>query len=256
MHPVLFQIGPLTIYTYGVFVASGFILGISLALRQAKKEGYDPQTILDLVFYIILAGIIGSRIFYVIQNFVSYRNSPLDVFKIWEGGLVFSGGLLFAVPVGFILIKRQRLSFWEMFDLLAPSLAIGQALGRIGCFYAGCCYGLPTQLPWGVTFTHPQSLALKGVPLHPTQLYHSSACFIIFFILIYFRKHLRFTGQLSCLYLGLHSLSRVIIEFFRGDPRVWLWGQTITLTQTISVLLFLLALFLFFYFRHYNQYED
>ena len=111
MHPVLFKIGPLTIYTYGVFVACGFIFGISLALRQARKEGYDPQTILDLVFYIIVAGIIGSRLFYIAQNLAFYRNSPLSAFMIWEGGLVFHGGLLLAIPVGWILIKKHNFSF-------------------------------------------------------------------------------------------------------------------------------------------------
>jgi len=255
MHPVLFQIGPITIYTYGVFVACGFILGISLALRQAKREGYDPQIILDLAFYVILAGIIGSRIFYVIQNLSSYKGSPLSVWKIWEGGLVFHGGLLFAIPVAWILIKRQNFSFWGMLDLFAPSLAIGQALGRIGCFFAGCCYGLPTQLPWGVTFTDPKSLALQGIPIHPTQLYHLSACLMIFLILIFFRKPSRFTGQLSCLYLSLHSAFRFIIEFFRGDPRYWLWNQTITLTQVISSIVFLLAIFLYFYFKRHDQFK-
>ena len=253
MYPILFQIGPVTIYTYGFFVATGLMLGISLALIQAKKEGYDSQKILDGVFYIILAGIIGSRIFYVIQNLASYKDSPLNVFKLWEGGLVFYGGFLLGIPVAWILIRRQGFSFLDFFDLFAPSMAIGQAVGRIGCFFAGCCYGLPTQLPWGVTFTHPQSLALKGIPLHPTQLYSSLACFIIFFILVSFRKHIRFTGQLFCLYLILHSGSRFTIEFFRGDPRPWFWNQTISLPQLISLFIFITAAFLYFYCKKTHQ---
>lgn len=250
MHPVLLKIGPLSIYTYGVFAAIGLLFGISLALRQAKKEGYDPQKILDLFFYSILAGIIGSRVFYVVQHLSTFQGNLLDAFKLWEGGLVFYGGLLFAVPVAWFLLKRQNLSFWKTFDLIAPSMAIGQALGRIGCFYAGCCYGLPTQLPWGVTFTHPESLALKGIPLHPAQLYDAGAGGIIFFILIVFRKHTRFPGQLSLMYLCLHSIFRFFIELFRGDPRLWIGGHTITLTQVISISIFWLSIGLYFYFRN------
>jgi len=247
MHPVLFKIGPVTIYTYGVFVASGFVLGISLALQQARKEGYEPQTILDLLFYIIVAGIIGSRLLYIAQNLAFYRSRPLSVFMIWEGGLVFHGGLLFAIPVGWFLIRRHNLSFWGLFDLLAPSLAIGQALGRIGCFYAGCCYGLPSHLPWAVTFNDPKSLALQGVSLHPTQLYAAAANFVIFIVLVRLRKHTRFTGQLSCMYLCLHAAFRFLIEFFRGDPRLLLFNETISLPQMLSTLIFLLGVFLYFY---------
>jgi len=247
MHPVLFHIGHLTIYTYGVFVATGLLLGISLALRQAKREGYDHQIILDMSFYIIVVAIIGSRIFYVFQNLSFYKNNPLGVFKLWEGGLVFYGGLLFAVPVGWVFVKRHQLSFWRIFDLFAPSLAIGQAIGRIGCFFAGCCYGLPTQLPWGVTFTHPHSLALKGISLHPTQLYAACSGFIVFLILIFFRKHIRFTGQLSCIYLLFHSVFRFTIEFFRGDPRGYVFDQTISVPQTLSVLIFISTLIFYFY---------
>lgn len=255
MHPVLFKIGPVTIYTYGVFVASGFILAISLALRQARKEGYDTQTILDLIFYIIVAGIIGSRLFYIAQNLAFYKSSPLSVFMIWEGGLVFHGGLLFAVPVGWVLIRRYRLSFWGLFDLLAPSLAIGQALGRIGCFYAGCCYGLPTQLPWAVTFNDPRSLALQGAPLHPTQLYAAAANFLIFFVLVFFRKHTRFSGQLACIYLFLHAAFRLVIEQFRGDPRLLLFDWTISLTQLLSALILLFTVFLYFYLRNRKRHH-
>jgi len=255
MYPVLFQIGPITIYTYGFFVAIGLMLGISIALKQAKRDGLDYQKILDGAFYIILAGIIGSRIFYVIQNFPLYKSNLLNIFKLWEGGLVFYGGLLLGIPVAWIIIKRQGFSILNFFDLFAPSMAIGQAVGRIGCFFAGCCYGLPTQIPWEVTFTHPQSLAPKGIPLHPTQLYSSLACFIIFVILVSFRRHTRFTGELFCLYLILHSGARFTIEFFRGDPRLWFWNQTISLPQVISILIFTTAVFLYVYLKKNIQYK-
>lgn len=253
MHPVLFQLGPITIYTYGLFVATGLLLGITLALRQARREGLNSQLLLDMFFYIILAAIIGARILYVIQNVSSYRGNPLAVFKLWEGGLVFHGGLLGAIPVAWFFIKRYDLSFWSVFDVVAPSLAIGQALGRIGCFFAGCCYGIPTDVPWAVTFTHPRSLAPLGIALHPTQLYSSLGCFIIFFVLVGLRKHRSFSGQLACLYLLFHSVFRFSVEFLRGDPKFWFWNHTLSHPQVISVGIFGSALVCYWYCRkHYR----
>ncbi|MCX8012574.1 MAG: prolipoprotein diacylglyceryl transferase, partial [Desulfobacterota bacterium] len=147
MHPILFHLGPVTIYTYGVFVALGLLIGVILAQKQAKRAGLNPEDFHDLIFYSILGGIIGSRIFYVIQNFSSYKDNLFGIVKIWEGGLIFQGGFIVAVAVAWVLIKKKKLSFWKSFDVLAPYLAFGQAIGRIGCFFAGCCYGRCTNLP-------------------------------------------------------------------------------------------------------------
>lgn len=253
MYPVLLKIGPLTLHTYGLLVATGLLLGISLALREGKKVGYDPQVIMDMVFYIVLAGIIGSRVLYLIQNFSDYRDHPVDMLKIWQGGLSFHGALLFALPVGWSLMKKAGYPFWGFFDVLAPSIAIGQAMGRVGCFFAGCCHGAPTTLPWAVTFHNPQSLAPTGIPLHPAQLYTAGALVIIFFILIRFRHHARFTGQVACLYLMLHSAFRFGIEFVRADERLFLWNHAISVTQLISVLLFLAGLIMYGVLRQKHQ---
>ena len=253
MHPILFHFGPLTIYTYGLFVALGLLVGLSLALKEAKRKGFDPQAILDLVFYTILAGIIGARIFYVVQNGSFYKDNLLSIVKIWEGGLVFQGGLISAIPVAWVLLKKKKLAFWQTFDVLAPYMALGQAFGRIGCFSAGCCYGKPTTLPWAVTFTNPKTLAPLGIPLHPTQLYSAAGLFFIFLILLFLRKHTKFSGQLSCLYLIFHSSFRFVIEFFRGDPRAPLWGQFFSLTQGISLATFFIAFFLYFYLKRAYQ---
>jgi phosphatidylglycerol:prolipoprotein diacylglycerol transferase len=253
MHPILCQVGPLTIYTYGLFVALGLLVGLSLALKEANRKGFDPQAILDLVFYTVLAGIIGARTFYVAQNFSFYKENLLSIVKIWEGGLVFQGGLIFAIPIAWALVKKKKLSFWQTFDVLAPYMALGQAFGRIGCFFAGCCYGKPTNLPWAVTFTDPKTLALAGIPLHPTQLYSATGLFFIFLILLFLRKHTKFSGQLSCLYLVFHSSFRVFIEFFRGDPRAPLWDHFFSLTQGISLVAFFIALSLYFYLQRIYQ---
>ena len=252
MHPILCQVGPLTIYTYGLFVALGLLVGLSLALKEANRKGFDPQAILDLVFYTVLAGIIGARIFYVAQNFSFYKENLLSIVKIWEGGLVFQGGLIFAIPIAWALVKKKKLSFWQTFDVLAPYMALGQAFGRIGCFFAGCCYGKPTNLPWAVTFTDPKTLAFAGIPLHPTQLYSSLGLFLIFFILILWRKHTKFFGQLACLYLILDSSFRFFVEFFRNDPRGQFWGQ-FSPAQVICLITFFTAFSFYFYLKSAHQ---
>jgi len=252
MHPILCQVGPITIFTYGFFVALGLLVGLSLAVREAKREGFDPQTILDLVFYMVLAGIIGARIFYVAQNFSFYQENLLGIVKIWEGGLVFQGGLIFAVPLAWVLIKRKKLSFWQIFDVLAPYMALGQAFGRIGCFSAGCCYGKPTNLPWAVTFTDPKTLALPGIPLHPTQLYSAAGLFFIFLILLFLRKQTKFSGQLSCLYLIIDASFRFCVEFFRNDPRGQFWGP-FSPAQGICLITFFIAFSFYFYLQRACQ---
>ncbi len=247
MHPILFKMGPVLIYTYGFLVALGMVLGISLALREARKAGYDPQPLMDMIFYVVLAGIVGSRMLYVAQNFSSYRANPLDVVKLWEGGLVFYGALLLGLPVGWYCMKKRGYRFWRLFDIFAPSIALGQALGRMGCFFAGCCYGRPTDLAWGVTFSHPQSLAPTGIPLHPTQLYASLALMAIFFVLLGMRRHIHFSGQMACVYLILHSVLRFSIEFLRADSRLFLWQDAISFTQVISIVIFLVGLGAYFW---------
>jgi phosphatidylglycerol:prolipoprotein diacylglycerol transferase len=242
MHPELFKIGPLTIHTYGVLVAAGFLLGLSLAVRQAGKEGIPPNKIVDLGFYILLSALIGSRLFYVMINASHYMKNPLDVFKVWEGGLVFYGGLLCTIPVVLWYVKKNALGVWNTADFFAPSLAIGHAIGRVGCFYSGCCYGKPAEgLPWAVTFTDPQSLALIGVPLHPTQLYESLGEFIVFFILIILRKYKSFNGQLFMTYIILYSVLRFIVEFYRGDVARGFITPLISFSQGVSILMFLVA---------------
>jgi phosphatidylglycerol:prolipoprotein diacylglycerol transferase len=243
MYPILFKFGPLTIHTYGVLVATGFLLGLGFAVRQAKKEGIPSYKIVDLGFYILLSAIIGSRLFFIFINTSHYIKNPLDIFKLWEGGLVFYGGILFAVPTVIWYAKKNGLALWSMADVFAPSIAIGHSIGRIGCFFAGCCYGKPAEgLPWAVTFTNPQSLAQIGIPLHPTQLYESAGEFINFLLLITLSRHKSFDGQLFLTYVLFYSGLRFIVEFFRGDIGRGFITYNISLSQGLSVLMFLIAL--------------
>ncbi|MEE8328568.1 MAG: prolipoprotein diacylglyceryl transferase, partial [Thermodesulfovibrionia bacterium] len=249
MYPILFKIGPVTLHTYGVLIALGFIVGIVLALHLGKEEGFVKEKILDIGFYALIAAIIGSRLLFVFIEYKHFIKNPIDIFKIWEGGLVFFGGLLLTVPVLLIYLKKNALPVWKTLDLFAPSLAIGHAIGRIGCFSAGCCYGKPTDLPWGITFNDPNSMAITGIPLHPTQLYESFAEFGIFIFLMVLRKHKGFDGQIMWTYVLLYSAARFIIEFVRGDRiRGFIYGD-FSIAQGISVVLFLVALIFLLYNR-------
>jgi len=250
MHPVLIKIGPLTIHTYGVLIAAGFLLGLALAVRQAKKQGIPSDKIVDLGFYLLIAALIGSRLLFVLVEAGYFLRNPLDIFKIWEGGLVFYGGVIFAIPVAVWYAKKKGLDIWSAADIFAPSLAIGHAIGRLGCFSAGCCYGKHAEdLPWAVTFLDPESLARIGVPLHPTQLYESAGEFINFLILITLRKRRSFKGQLFWAYLLIYSVIRFTVEFFRGDEvRGFLFGN-FSISHGISLLIFISAVAAILVFR-------
>jgi phosphatidylglycerol---prolipoprotein diacylglyceryl transferase len=240
MFPDLLSIGPLTIHTYGFFFVLGITVGLLVALRFGLDEGMNPLRILDMGFIIILLALIGSRLAYVLMNIPYYREHVLDILKIWYGGMVFSGGLISVLLVLGWYVKHNRLSFWKIGDLWAPSAAIGQGIGYLGCFLAGCYYGKPTEVKWGVIFTHPNSLAPLGIPLHPTQIYGALSGFIIFIVLLYLRAKKRFEGQILIWFLILHSTAQLLLERFRGDERVFLPGGEMTMNQ-LSALLILFA---------------
>ena len=241
MHPVLIRIGPLSIHTYGVLVAAGFLLGLVLAVRQGEKKGIPPGRIIDIGFYALLAAIVGSRLLFVAINAGHYLKHPLDIIKVWEGGLVFYGGLLVAVPVALWYIRKHSLDMGGLMDICAPSIAVGYAVGRFGCFSAGCCYGKPADVPWAVTFFDPESLARIGIPLHPTQMYESLGEFLNFLILVALRRHQSFKGQLFWTYIFLYSLLRFTVEFFRGDAARGYIVAGVSVSQGISVIIGLAA---------------
>jgi phosphatidylglycerol:prolipoprotein diacylglycerol transferase len=235
--PDLISIGPLTIHTYGFFVALGVASGILLAANMGRAQDMGVQQIMDMGFIMVLWGIVGSRIMYVLMNISFYLNHPLDVLKIWEGGLVFSGGLIAVVIAMIFYLRRQRFSIWKTGDIWAPALALGQSIGRIGCFMAGCCYGKATDLPWGVVFTHPRSLAPLHVALHPTQLYSVLSGLVVFCVLMVLQTRKKFEGQIFLWFLILHSTARLFIERFRGDERGLVPGTEMTVTQLCTLLI-------------------
>ena len=242
MFPVLIKIGPVTIHTYGFMIAIAFLLGLWLALRQAVREGLPKDKITDVGFYALFAGIIGARVFFIATNWQYFSVHPLDMIKIWEGGLVFYGGVIVAAPVAIWYARKQGLLLWQTADIWAPSIAIGHAIGRLGCFCAGCCYGKPTDLTWAVTFSDPESLAITSVPLHPTQLYESAAELLNFAILVIIRRRKIFHGQLFWMYVLNYSIIRAVIELFRGDIERGFILPGISVSQGISAAMFFTAL--------------
>ena len=241
MHPVLFRIGGLTIHTYGFFVALGFFSGILLAKNEAKRTGIDPDKILDLSFFVLLAAIIGARLLYVLTVPAIFIADPLEVFKIWNGGLVFYGGFLAAFFTALIYIKKNNFLLWEIADILAPSVALGQFFGRIGCFSAGCCYGKTCDLPWAVTFTDPDSLAPLHIPSHPTQLYSALCNLMIFATIVFLKKRKKYHGHLFWMYVLLYGITRFIVEIFRGDFRGDEILGVLSISQTIGGALAVIA---------------
>lgn len=249
MHPDLFSIGPFTLHTYGLCVATGFLAALLVTVKIGRGEGIRPQQTMDMGFLIIVAAILGSRAMYVLINLSHYVKHPLDVFKIWEGGLVFSGGIICVIAAVVWYVRRHGLSFWKVADLWSPAMALGQAIGRIGCFMAGCCYGRPSGSDWGVVFTHPHSLAPLNVPLYPTQLYSSLSGFLIFLVLIVLHSRKKFQGQVFLWLLVLHSTARLFVERYRGDDRGMVLGGQMTVTQLVTLLILMGAIVALFIFK-------
>ncbi|RJP22877.1 MAG: prolipoprotein diacylglyceryl transferase [Candidatus Abyssobacteria bacterium SURF_5] len=234
MHPILFKIGPFELYTYGAFLAVAFLTAIYLGMRETQRVGLKPELAADLGIVVIIASIVGARIFYILFYDLHYTlEHPSELLKLRQTGLVYYGGLLFAVAAGLLYARRKGAPLLLLMDIAAPSIAIGQAIGRIGCFMSGCCYGEATWVPWAVKFPHLEHLR------HPTQLYESFAVFAIFLTLMWFRKRKGGDGQVALLYVLLYAPARFIIEFFRGDNPEVLLGMTIS--QVISLLALMAA---------------
>src|SRR3954463_10922164 len=250
MHPILFDFGPATIYTYGVLLASAYLLGLRLAMVRAKARGLDQQRVLDLGIYIIISALVGAKLLLVVTDFRTFLSDPSELITLARSGGVFYGGLILAVSVALWDIRKIGLPLWTTCDVFAPGIALGHVVGRFGCLFAGCCYGKPTTKPWGITFTDTFAAmnvgTPLGVPLHPTQIYEAGAEFLILMLLLLTeRKGRSFAGRTFWLYMLLYAVSRFIIEFFRGDERGTV-GMFST-SQFISILLAPLAIVMLVY---------
>jgi phosphatidylglycerol:prolipoprotein diacylglycerol transferase len=252
MYPELFHIGNFPINTYGVFLALGFLTAILLAVKLGARDGLPREKIYDLCLWMLLASLIGSKLLMLLTE-PEYRDNPWQLFSLdfLRSGGVFYGGLLGAIITGYLLMKRYKLPWWTTADACAPGIALGNFFGRQGCFAAGCCWGKPTHLPWGVKFSQ-LGHEITGVPtdtyLHPTQLYESFAMLLVFLFLLWLHKRRAFSGQVILTYALSYSVIRFAIEFVRDDPRGDILGLTtltgLSTSQLISLVVGIGALIL------------
>lgn len=275
MSPIIFKLGPIFIYSYGLMIGIGVVMVMWLSERSAKKEGLNHLKILDLMLVVFLASIVGGRLLRVFLDWNNYSSDLLKIFKIWEGGFDFYGGLILAIPVGIWYLQRNKLPVLNTIDLVITYVPLATAFGRIGCFLEGCCHGTLTTVPWAVRFPKwfsaqdgiigtpafvqhvnmhlIESSSTLSLPVHPTQLYSSLYLFIIFFILVILRKHKHFNGEILSAYFIAYSIARFFIEFLRGDAQIIFWG--ISLYQLCSIVFFITGIIAMIVFSQKKQYE-
>ena len=251
MHPILFHIGGINIYSYGVLVATGVLAGLWWARKQAPRAGLDPDKIWNMGIYTVLVALLLAKVWLILSDWDYYVANPRDIFSLntFQSGGTFYGGIVGAILMIVLYSYFQKMPLLPVMDTIVAGLPLGHGIGRLGCFAAGCCYGKPTTVAWGVVFTNPAAAQLAGTPLgvhlHPTQLYEAAAEFLNFLILIWIGKRQRFTGQIIATYFLLYGLERGTIEFFRGDPgRTMMFHDTVSLMQIVSLCLIVTGAFL------------
>jgi phosphatidylglycerol:prolipoprotein diacylglycerol transferase len=259
VHPKLFtfpafdffgrRIPAFPLHTYGVLLAIAFLVGLWVAGREARRAGLDANRVSDLGIYVLIAGLLGAKLLLVLLDWRFFMGHPAELWSVVQSGGVFYGGLLAAFPIAWWYARRHALPGWATADALAPGVVIGQAIGRLGCFAAGCCHGRPANVPWAVTFKDLYASRTVGTPLdqplHPTQLYESLACLAIFAILVTLAGRKRFNGQIVLTYVVLYGAARFVIEFFRGDSvRGFVHVSTnfqLSTSQVIAIVMLLAA---------------
>lgn len=257
MHPILFNAGPITIYSYGVLLAGAYLAGLWLAVRRARAAGIDGNRIMDLLIWVIIAALVGAKALLFIVDFNHFTSSWDEFTTLLRSGGVFYGGLIAAILVCIYQLRKHRLALWPSADHVAEGDAGREQVGRLGCLMAGCCYGKPTDVAWAITFTDPAANFNVGTPLnvalHPTQLYESAAGLVILVALLLLeRRPKAFPGRTFWSFAFLYSVLRFIIEFYRGDDRGLVLDMLST-SQFISVVLGPLSLVMLWYLSRANR---
>lgn len=237
MHPVLFHLGPVAVRSYGVMVALGFALAVWWSLRMAPRYQIEPDRILDLVLYTAVAGIVSSRLVFVLFHWGDFVREPVQVFYFWQGGLSFHGAFLGGALAVALYTRRWGIPFLRIADLLAPGVALAYAVGRIGCFLGGCCYGVPTDLPWACSFHDPFHPHLRTPPSHPTQIYASLSNLLLFAMLARMQRQPHATGKVFWAYLALYGVYRFIVEFWRIGATSSVLALGLSDAQWVSLLM-------------------
>ena len=258
MHPKLLEIGPITLHTYGLLLAVAFIAGILIAVRNARKEGVDADSIWNMALIVLIATLVGCKLLMFITDFSYYAANPREIFSLstLRSVGVFYGGLLLALGAAAWYLRKRRLPAWHVADCSAPAIALGQAIGRIGCFMAGCCYGAPTNVPWGIRFTNVYANENMGtplnIPLHPVQIYESAGALILFVYLMRRISKRHMPGQIILEYLALYAVMRFVLEFFRDDDRGAVLNGLLSTSQFIAVIMLAAVCAIYFYLRRHN----
>lgn len=242
MYNDIFSIGPFTMHMYGLMIAIGIIAAYLTAERRAKKQGLDSEKIFDFVIWCLIFGFLGSKILYCLTILPQILKDPQIIIRSFGDGWVVYGGILGGILGAYLFCRKHKLEIWKYFDLGLPSVALAQAIGRLGCFFAGCCYGTETKAWFGITF-HNSDFAPNEVSLVPTQLISSGLDFLLFGLLLWVHKRQKKDGQVTALYLILYSAGRFILEFFRGDLIRGNVG-TLSTSQFISIFTFAAGLIL------------
>jgi phosphatidylglycerol---prolipoprotein diacylglyceryl transferase len=256
MHPILLKIGSFQLPTYGLLLALALAAAIWTAARLGQREGLESGRLLDFSTWLILVGLLGAKVLMIISDWGYYRQDPGGIFS-WatlQSGGVFYGGFMAACFFAVWYVRAYRLPPLKIFDIYAPAIALGQSVGRVGCFSAGCDYGTPTNSFLGVVFTNPYSHEVTGVPIniriYPTQLFESLATFVIFGILLWRYCHKKRDGEIFLLYLTLYAVARFFLEFIRGDEdRGFVFHHLLSTSQFIAILALLVSMGLWTYLR-------
>lgn len=242
MDKVAFQFGNFAIYWYGVFVALGFLAGIWTAARRAPLQGLAPERVVDLGPWLIIGALLGARTLYVLSYWeTEFRDAPWwEIFMFRKGGLVFYGGFIGSVLAGLFFIRAKNLPIWKVADVMAPSIALGHAFGRLGCLMNGCCFGRACDLPWAIRY--PSGHESFPFAVHPSQIYEALLNLALYTGLAWFYRHRKIEGQVFAAYLLGYAALRFIVEFFRGDYSVRYLGGWATPAQLISPVIFVVGL--------------
>lgn len=251
MHPILLHIGSAQhgydLHTFGVLMVLGFASGILLAMRRINASGIpgvNGDTVLDIAVWMIIIGLICARLLFVLIGWKDFSRDPASIVKVWEGGISFHGGLIGGIATLVVLAKRKKLPLLKLADLFAPSVMLAYAIGRVGCFFNGCCYGVPTTMAWGVRFFDNGRWT---APSHPTQLYATGMSLVFLGLLFWLDKRKSFDGQIAGWYLVLAGIERFIMEIWRAgvtsdrvfmgftDTQLWCVGIIICASTALVV---------------------
>jgi phosphatidylglycerol:prolipoprotein diacylglycerol transferase len=247
VHPTLFHIGSVAVHSYGTLLMLGFIAGILLCGREAKRLKLPDELAVDLGLWVLVGSIVGARGLFVALNWGDFAARPQEALFVWQtGGLSFHGGLLGGIIAALLLGWRRKISFWAIADMAAPGIALGYGIARIGCFLNGCCYGAPVSPRWsflGVRFPLYPDSGIMTEPSHPTQLYSAAGSFLILAILLWVRPRFPVRGQLFLVYIGLYSILRSAVEVLRRGYTAQVAFDGVTQAQALSAVLFAAAIF-------------